>query len=97
MKNSEIRKYAVYSMIGFVIFSIGLVMVKTLPNMQGILRTLPYICIGIGTGIFGQNIGTVISSLALRNALNQQRRLKSRLKTNVIPQLEIVQKQNLTI
>jgi len=35
--------------------------------MQGILRTLPYICIGIGTGIFGQNIGTVISRLALRN------------------------------
>jgi len=42
-------------------------MVKTLPNMQGILRTLPYICIGVGSVIFGQNIGTVVSIFTLRN------------------------------
>lgn len=67
MKNSKIGKYVVFSIIGFVIFSTGLVILKTIPSMRGILRTLPYICIGIGTGIFGQNIGTVISRLALRN------------------------------
>jgi len=67
VKNSKIGKYVVFSIIGFVIFSTGLVILKTIPSMRGILRTLPYICIGIGTGIFGQNIGTVISSLALRN------------------------------
>ncbi len=66
MKNSKIGQYVVFSIIGFMICATGFVLVKSIPDMQGIMRSLSYICIGVGTGIFGQNLGTVISSLALR-------------------------------
>lgn len=66
MKTNKIGKYAVFSIIGFLICATGLILVKSMPDAQGIMRTLPYICVGIGTGVFGQNLGTVISGLALR-------------------------------
>lgn len=65
MKNDKIKKHVVFSIIGLIICVAGIVMIKTILNPQGIMRTLPYICIGIGAGIFGQNLGSVISGLAL--------------------------------
>ncbi len=76
MKNDKVGKYAVFSMIGFIICAAGIVLIKSMPEATGIMRTLPYICIGIGTGVFGQNLGTVLSRLALRKDPQSAKRIE---------------------
>jgi len=60
MKSESIAKYIVLSVFGLLILIVGLVLVKTLPDTTGIMRALPYICVGVGTGLFGGNLGTSI-------------------------------------
>lgn len=48
--------------LGFGLLAAGLLMVKQIPNPQGIMKALPYVCIGIGCGLFGQGFGNIISS-----------------------------------
>ena len=68
MKQYKVGRYIFLSAIGFVIFIAGLVLIKLLPEAGGILKTLPYLCIGIGAGIFGGNLGTAIKNkTALKN------------------------------
>ncbi len=40
--------------LGLVLLAAGLYLVKTIAEPQGIMRALPYVCIGIGCGLFGQ-------------------------------------------
>ncbi|MNW37804.1 hypothetical protein D3C74_148570 [compost metagenome] len=67
MKNYKSGKYIVFSVIGIMIFAAGLVLIKSMPDTQGIMRVLPYLCIGIGAGIFGQNLGEVLKNIAVKN------------------------------
>jgi len=62
MKQNKIGRYVFLSVIGFVIFGAGLVLIKLLPETDGILKTLPDICVGLGAGIFGGNLGTAIKN-----------------------------------
>lgn len=66
MENKNIARYIVYSFIGFVILVVGGVMGKYLRDIEGIMQNLPYVFIGIGAGIFGQNIGTVFNIIAIK-------------------------------
>lgn len=61
MKNKSIGRYLVYTLIGFIILATGAILGKLSRDVQGIMQTLPYILIGIGSGIFGQNLGTMIN------------------------------------
>lgn len=65
MKNS-VKDYCI-AIIGLVLFVAGLIFVKTSLEPQGVMRALPYVCIGIGCGIFGQGMGNIISRKALKN------------------------------
>ena len=56
MKSKGIAKYIVLSAVGLLVLIAGIVLVIFLPDAQGIMRTLPYICIGIGAGFFGGNL-----------------------------------------
>ncbi|SDE86721.1 hypothetical protein SAMN04488542_10320 [Fontibacillus panacisegetis] len=67
MKNYKSGKYIVFSVIGLMIFTAGLVLIKSMPDTQDIMRVLPYLCIGIGAGIFGQNLGEVLKNIAVKN------------------------------
>ncbi len=53
MKSEGIAKNIVFSALGIVILISGLVLVILFPCARDILSTLPYVCIGIGAGIFG--------------------------------------------
>ena len=66
MNKRKSDKYAVFSVIGVIIFVTGLVLIKSMPDAQGIMRVLPYLCVGIGTGLFGQNLGEVLKNAALK-------------------------------
>ncbi|WP_136479714.1 hypothetical protein EPD62_004670 [Acetivibrio thermocellus] len=62
MKQNKIVRYIVFAIIGFIIFGIGLFLIIQLPDADGILKTLPYICIGLGSGLFGGSLGTAIKN-----------------------------------
>jgi len=66
MKNNSIGKYIVLSAIGLTVLVAGLVLAKSLSDAQGIMQTLPYICVVIGAGIFGGNLGTAIKNYSLK-------------------------------
>lgn len=64
MKNS-VKDYCIV-IIGLILFVAGLIIVKTFSEPQGVMRALPYVCIGIGCGIFGQGMGNIISRKAVK-------------------------------
>jgi hypothetical protein len=68
MKNNSVGKYVALTTLGFVMLSVGLVLAASLSNAQGIMRTFPYICVGVGAGIFGGNLGTAIRNQFLKKA-----------------------------
>lgn len=53
---------------GLALLAIGLYFIKTLQDPQGIMRALPYVCVGLGSGIFGHGMGEIISRRALKNS-----------------------------
>lgn len=55
------------AILGLLLLVIGLYLIKTGNDPQGVMRTLPYICIGIGCGLFGQGMGNVISEQAIHS------------------------------
>ena len=52
--------YAVATL-GMIAIIAGLVLLKAVAEPQGILLPLPYICIGIGCGMFGGGISSIIN------------------------------------
>ena len=62
MKSNSVGKYAVFAAFGLALLIGGLVLIKLLPDPQGVMLTLPYLCVGIGAGIFGGNLGTAIQN-----------------------------------
>jgi hypothetical protein len=70
MKNNGVGKYVAFAAFGFALLIAGLVLAISLPDAQGIMRTLPYICVGIGAGTFGGNLGAAISNHLLKKNPN---------------------------
>jgi hypothetical protein len=52
---------------GLLLICSGIYLVKTITGLQGILRTLPYICVGLGCGIFGHGMGEILRWKAIKN------------------------------
>ncbi|MET0017505.1 hypothetical protein [Oscillibacter sp.] len=61
------------SVIGLVLIAVGLYFAKSAPETQGVMRVLPYYCIGIGCGAFGHGVGELI---ALKAAGNLQKQIE---------------------
>ena len=71
---SKITNYATLIM-GLLLLAVSLYLIKTSNDPQGIMRTLPYVCIGIGCGLFGHGMGNVISELAINSYPELKRQL----------------------
>ncbi len=68
MEQYKVGRYVILAAIGLIILCVGVVILLVPQRPEGILKTVPYICIGIGSGILGGNLGTVFSNRAmLRN------------------------------
>ena len=65
MKQYKVGRYFFLAAIGFIIFVVGLALIKLSQDADGMLKTLPYICVGLGSGIFGGNIGTAFKNKAM--------------------------------
>ena len=70
MKKYSTRKYFLIAALGLIILITGLVLIKWLPDAEGTMKVLPFICVGAGAGIFGGSLGTAIKNYILNK--NQQ-------------------------
>lgn len=52
---------AAAAVLGILLLGTGLFLLKQLDDPQGILRVLPYVCIGLGCGAFSHGVGNLIS------------------------------------
>lgn len=59
--------YYIMTVIGLLLMGIGAYFVKTVVDPRGMLKALPYICMGLGCGIFGHGAGGIISLRALKD------------------------------
>ncbi|NLV48079.1 MAG: hypothetical protein GXY22_05435 [Clostridiaceae bacterium] len=66
MKQYKVFRYMIFAALGLLVFITGLLIIKGFENADGIWQILPYICIGLGSGIFGGNIGTALKNNAMR-------------------------------
>ena len=56
----------ILGILGLALLALGLYLVKTTNATEGILLTLPYVFVGIGSGLFGQGMGGVIERSVLK-------------------------------
>lgn len=70
---------------GFILLIIGLILLKVMDNPQGIMRTLPYLCVGIGCGIFGGGMGNILGEKAFKKhpELKKQKEIEEKDERNV--------------
>lgn len=71
----RLKKDYIISAIGVVLLAVGLYLVKTFTDSQGFMLTFPYVCIGLGCGIFGHGMGNILSQKAIKNAPDIQRQI----------------------
>lgn len=64
------------TLVGVLLIGLSLVFLKQASDPQGLMRTLPYICIGIGCGAFGHGMGNIIKHRRLKNKPALQRQLE---------------------
>lgn len=85
MKNRSAAMYLGFSIIGFVILASGAILAKLTRNDQGIIQTLPYILIGIGSGVFGQNLGTAFDIYTMKKnpEIAKQRKIDEKDERNI--------------
>ena len=57
MQNYKIKKSVILSILGLISILSGIVVVKLFPEWQPMLKVLPFLCVGIGVSIFGDNLG----------------------------------------
>jgi len=70
MKSNGTKRHVAFAVFGFVMMIAGFVLAVSLPDAQGIMLALPYVCIGVGAGIFGGNLGAAISNQLLKKHPN---------------------------
>ena len=66
----------VITVLGILLLVVGVYFVKSGKDTQGIMRALPYVCIGLGCGIFGHGMGDIISRKAIQTDPKLENSLK---------------------
>jgi hypothetical protein len=64
------------ALIGLALLVAGLIIVKANILPQGFLRALPYVCIGIGCGVFGHGTGNIIGRRAVKTSRQLQKQIQ---------------------
>lgn len=59
--------FRILTVIGIALIGTGLVGIIVVEDPQGIMRSLPYILVGIGCGVLGLGLGEIISQRTFKN------------------------------
>lgn len=74
MKKNRINYFVMAA--GLVLLGVGLFLVKSVADPQGIMLSLPYVLVGFGCGAFGHGMGNIINARALKNSPQLQKQLE---------------------
>lgn len=66
----------VFVITGLLLLGLGFVLLKALSDPQGFMSALPFVCIGVGSGVFGHGMGNVISFQTLKNSPDIQKQIE---------------------
>ena len=71
---------------GALLFGAGFWMLRSLPDPGGVLAALPYLCIGVGCGMFGHALGEMLSAAAVRRdpQIKKQIEIESKDERNIM-------------
>lgn len=72
---NKMKNYAITTA-GIILLLSGLYLLKTTENPQAFMASLPYVCIGIGCGIFGNGISKIITSNIMEKEPDLQKQLE---------------------
>ncbi|MHC1695574.1 MAG: hypothetical protein AB9835_09970 [Eubacteriales bacterium] len=61
----RIKDYLI-TLLGILLLGTGLLLIKTNADPQGIMLSLPYVCVGIGSGAFGMGIGNIVAAVSVK-------------------------------
>ncbi|MBW7475777.1 hypothetical protein K0T92_13565 [Paenibacillus oenotherae] len=64
--NKPVSSYLI-TFAGVAILAVGLYFIKTIEDPQGWLRALPYICVGLGAGMFGHGMGEIMNRYVMKH------------------------------
>lgn len=64
------------TVLGLSLLGSGLYLIKAIPDSQGVMQVLPYLCVGIGCGIFGHGMGNIISYKAIKRCPDAEKQLE---------------------
>jgi len=65
--NKTILSYLI-TVVGIFLLAVGVYFIKTIEDPQGLLRALPYICVGLGSGMFGLGMGEIVLRYAMKHS-----------------------------
>lgn len=66
----------VITALGILLLVVGGYIIKSGQDTQGIMRALPYVCIGLGCGIFGHGMGNIISRKTIQTDPKLEKQLE---------------------
>lgn len=69
-------KNYIMTVLGIVLVLLGLYFIKSVDNPKEFLLALPYVCIGVGCGVFGYGMGNLISDKAIQNYPDIKRQIE---------------------
>lgn len=64
-----------FLLLGLVLLAVGVILLLMIPNPQGVMRALPYVCIGLGCGLFGHSMDGILISRAVKNSPDLKKRM----------------------
>ena len=64
-----------FVIIGILLLGTSLFCIKIISDPQGIMQTLPYICVGVGCGVFGHGMGNIVGEKAIANSSEIKKQL----------------------
>ncbi len=68
--------YYLTAVVGLLLLAVGLIMLKVIADPQGILLTVPYVCIGLGCGAFGHGVGDLVNHKVAKNDPQLQKQME---------------------
>lgn len=69
-------KNYIMTVLGIVLVLLGLYFIKSVDNPKEFLLALPYVCIGVGCGVFGYGMGNLVSDKAIQNYPDIKRQIE---------------------
>lgn len=68
MKKNRLLINVLLSVLGFVLIAAGVLLVKRSIITQEIIKNIPFLMVGIGAGVFGENLGILINTSVMKKS-----------------------------